>query len=153
MPHLLIVAYGNPLRSDDGIGWRAAEALQQKFSPDEVEILTLHQLGPELAESASRSKCVIFVDAAAGPGCPGALELKELFSANPEAAEFPRSCHAVSPSNVLAIAAQLYNARPKGFQATIVGEKFNHGESLSPSVEAALPRLLDQIEELSKEFV
>lgn len=153
MPRLLIVAYGNPLRSDDGVAWRAAEALQGMFSPNEVEILTMHQLGPELAESVSRIQCVIFVDATAGPGRPGEIEFKELLSTNSEGAGSSGFCHAVSPANVLALAAQLYKAKPKAFSATIVGENFRHGESLSAAVEAALPSLLARIGELSKEFV
>ena len=153
MRRLLIVAYGNPLRSDDGVAWRAAEALQEVFSPNEVEILTMHQLGPEVAESISRSQCVIFVDAAAGPGRPGEIEIKELSSTNSEGADSSAFCHAVSPGNVLALAAQLYQARPKAFSVTIVGGNFQHGESLSPAVEAALPSLLARIGELSKEFV
>ena len=77
-PRLLIVAYGNPLRSDDGVAWRAAAALPETFLPEEAEIVTVHQLGPELAESASRSECVIFVDAASGPGHPGEIQAKEV---------------------------------------------------------------------------
>ncbi len=80
MPRLLIIAYGNPLRSDDGVAWRAAAALQKIFSPDKAEILALHQLGPELAENASRSECVIFVDASTRSGLPGEIQVKELQS-------------------------------------------------------------------------
>src|SRR6476469_6465141 len=148
MPPVLIVAYGNPLRSDDGVGWRAAAALQKRFSPEQAEIRTLHQLGPELAESASRTECVIFVDAAAGPGHPGEIQTKEVLpsDSDPEISAF---CHAMSPSHVLALAAQLFQYRPRAFSASVVGENFNHGESLSPAVEAALPALLARIEELA----
>lgn len=149
MPQLLIVAYGNPLRSDDGVAWRAAIALQKIFSPEEAEILALHQLGPELAEYASRSECVIFVDAAAGPGRPGEIQAKELSESDSDSETSP-FCHTVSPSHVLALAEQLYNRRPRAFSATVVGANFNHGESLSPAVEAALPALLARIEELTK---
>jgi hydrogenase maturation protease len=147
MPAVLIVAYGNPLRSDDGVAWRAAAELQKKF-PDQAEILTLHQLGPELAEFASRSECVIFVDAAAGPGSPGEIEVKELSESDSET-DSSALCHAMSPSHVLALAAQLYQRRPRAFSTSVVGENFNHGESLSPAVEAALPALLARIEELA----
>jgi hydrogenase maturation protease len=153
MPRLLIVAYGNLLRSDDGVAWRAAEHLQKVFSPDEVEILTMHQLGPELAESVSRSPCVIFVDAAAEAGRPGEVQVSRLSGSNSEGGETPRFCHAVSPNNVLALAAQLYKVTPMAFSVTIVGENFQHGESLSVTVEAALPSLLARIQELAKEFV
>lgn len=148
MPRLLIVAYGNPLRSDDGVGWRAAAALEKTFAPDKAEILSLHQLGPELAENASHSEFVIFVDAATGPGRPGEIQVEEL-AESASASETSAFCHAMSPSQVLALAVQLYNCRPRAFSITVVGENFNHGESLSPSVEAALPALLARIEELA----
>ncbi len=150
MPRILIIAYGNPLRSDDGVGWRAAEAMESRFSGESVEIVRLHQLGPELAESASRSECVIFVDAATGPGSPGEVQVKKLSPGSAESAEMPRFCHALSPAHVLSLAAQLYGARPRAFSTTVVGENFNHGESLSPAVQAAIPALLSRIEELAK---
>lgn len=148
MPRLLIVAYGNPVRADDGVAWRAAEALQTKFGGEQAEILTLHQLGPELAEHASRSECVIFVDAGAGPGRPGEIRVHELL-----ASDLPGKstafCHAVSPAQILALTAELYHRRPRAFCVTVVGESFEHGESLTAAVEAALPALLARIEELS----
>ncbi len=147
---VLIVAYGNPLRSDDGVAWRAAEALRKLLPPDEAEIVVLHQLGPELAESASKCDCVILVDASAGPGRPGEVQVKQLSPTQPEGRESARFCHAVSPANVLSLAARLYGARPRAFSATIVGENFDHGESLSAAVEAALPTLLARIEELAR---
>jgi hydrogenase maturation protease len=147
-PRLLIVAFGNPLRSDDGVAWPAAAALQKTFPAEQAEILSLHQLGPELAENASHSECVIFLDAATGPGRPGDIQEKEL-SESDSASETSAFCHAMSPSHVLALAAQLYNCRPRAFSITVVGENFNHGEALSPAVEAALPALLARIEELA----
>ena len=41
MARVLIVAYGNPLRSDDGVAWRAADLLAEKFSIPEVEMVRL----------------------------------------------------------------------------------------------------------------
>ena len=61
---VLIIAYGNPLRCDDGVAWRAAEALEGKFPSEQVEILRLHQLAPELADAVRQRELVLFVDAA-----------------------------------------------------------------------------------------
>src|SRR5207302_4267158 len=121
---------------------------QKIFPPEDAEILTLHQLGPELAQSASRRQCVIFVDAAAGPCRPGEIQVTELSESNSHT-ETSAFCHTMSPSQVLALAAQLYQRRPRAYSITVVGENFNHGESLSPVVEAALPALLARIEELA----
>ena len=39
MARVLIIAYGNPMRCDDGLAWRAADEFERKLSDFEVEIL------------------------------------------------------------------------------------------------------------------
>ena len=63
---------GNPLRGDDGVGWRVAEAVAAALPDAVADVLTVHQLTPELAEPISRAERVIFIDAAA-EGKPGAV--------------------------------------------------------------------------------
>jgi hydrogenase maturation protease len=143
---VLIVAYGNPLRCDDGIAWRAADALEGKFSEDEVEILRLHQLAPELAETASHFKWVIFVDAAApsaGQGEPGEIRFEKLTQEDSNATRFS---HVVSPQTIVVLAARLFDADVKAFLATVIGANFDHGDSFSPAVSDALPILISKIE-------
>src|SRR3954454_8940465 len=115
MPRVLIIAYGNPLRSDDGVAWRAAELLRGKFSAGEVEIECLQQLGPELAESASRSECVIFVDAAASQGSAGEVQVIELSAGSNKASEASRFCHALPPSAIVGLSERLYGSRPRAY--------------------------------------
>ncbi len=148
MAHVLIIAYGNPLRSDDGVAWKAAEALQGRLSSDKVEILTVQQLGPEFAESASQSQCVIFVDAASDGNEPGTVQIREMSSGSSSTQDASRFCHALPPASILGLAKQLYGAQPQAFSATITGADFEHGESLSPIVENALPGFVARIEEL-----
>jgi len=152
MSRVLIVAYGNPLRSDDGIAWRAADSLDKKFPPSEVEILRVHQLAPELAENASRSDSVIFIDAASVPSSlPGEIRAEEVcptLCAGPS-----RFSHVQTPQDVIALAERLYAARPKSFIVTVAGASFDHGESLSPSAEAALPILIERIVGIVRTFL
>ena len=75
MPRVLIIAYGNPLRSDDGVGWIVAEELRRRLASPEVEVLQLQQLLPEVAESVSRAETVIFVDASCD-GEPGGMRCR-----------------------------------------------------------------------------
>ena len=79
MPRVLIVAYGNPLRSDDGVAWSAADELEKKFPGGNVEILRAHQLAPELADAVSRFEGVIFIDAATASdgGPPGEVRCEQ----------------------------------------------------------------------------
>ena len=149
MPRVLIVAYGNPLRSDDGVAWRAAEALEEKWPASEVEIVQMHQLAPELAESLSRVDAVIFVDAApASGGEPGKIRCEELSSIN-EA----RFAHQLSAGAVVLLARQVYGAGPRVFSVTVTGECFDHGEALSTAVVTALPALVARIEALARQLL
>ena len=140
MPRVLIVAYGNPLRSDDGVAWHVADALEGKF-PD-IKILCLHQLAPEVAEEVSRVDRVIFIDAAAG-GEVGDIRVEAVPDANSRNSSLS---HALSPAAVVALSRDLYAATPQTFCVTMTGENFGHGESLSPAVAAALPEVVARVE-------
>ena len=151
MPRILIVAYGNPLRSDDGLAWHVADALEDKLFHSDVEILRLHQLGPELAETVSRFRTVIFVDAAVPTddgNLAGEISIQEIPRARIEQETASRFSHSLSPVTVVALAMRLYGAAPKLFSATLTGSNFDHGESLSPKVAAALPRLVAGIKDM-----
>ncbi len=137
---ILIIGYGNPLRRDDGIGWLAAEALRQRSLPD-VEILTEMQLFPEMAESLRHFSRVIFIDAAEG-GTPGEIQCQ---SVQPDSLTDAAFTHHLTPSQLLALSALLYNHTIEGILFTVVGQDFEHGEGLSPAVQVAFPALLAKI--------
>lgn len=137
------MAYGNPLRGDDGLAWRAADMLEQKLP--EIRVLRLHQLAPEIAEDLGRCEAVVFVDAAA-TGSPGEIRVRELAPGADRSAEDLMCFHQFSPATVLAMASRLYGARPRAFVATLSGEEFDHSESLSHAVAASMPEFVDRIE-------
>lgn len=148
MARVLIIAYGNPLRSDDGVAWRAAEVLGKKLSPHEIEIHCLHQLAPEMAETVSKFPRVIFIDAASAPaGHPGEIRVEKLshIEAKDSTTQF---FHTVSPLAVIRLAQSLYHVKPQAFSVTVTGQNFDHGETLSPAVASALPHLVSRIEAL-----
>jgi len=152
---LLIVAYGNPLRSDDGLAWRVADALETKFPSGEVEILRLHQLTPELAEGVSQVDAVIFVDAASadtGERRPVEIRVEEIGSKDAGPSAVSRFSHHLTPRVVVALAAQLYGARARAFSATLTGQTFDHGDSLSAAIRHALPEFITRIEGLVREL-
>ena len=150
MPRVLIVAYGNPLRTDDGLAWRAAAALEDKFSCSDVEIVRIHQLTPELAETVSRCEAVIFVDAApALNGPPGEIRCAQI-----RPSETPSGfSHQLAPEAIVALAHQLFAVRPAAVSVTLTGECFDHGESLSSVIAAALPALVARIETLVQQLL
>lgn len=140
---ILILAYGNPLRSDDGVAWRAAEELKLNLSAPEIEIVCAQQLAPEMAEKLSWVDAVIFVDAAE-QGQPGEVRCNALV----EPLAGVRFSHQLSPTAIVALAKQLYGASPQAYCVTLTGECFDDGDSLSAVAEGALPRFIAKVEAL-----
>ncbi len=147
-PRILVIGYGNPLRSDDGIGWRVAEELQSHIESSRVEVIKCHQLAPELAEKFRDTALVVFVDAAA-EGSPGVWNHQRLCAANSSAV----FSHGPTPAALLALAADIYGASPEVHLFTVCGSSFGYGECFSPDVDRALPSVVAEIEALLRAAV
>jgi hydrogenase maturation protease len=145
MHGILIIAYGNPLRCDDGLAWHVAEKLERQHWSSEIEIIACHQLTPELALPVSQSTGVLFIDAAR-VGVPGEIRAEPL-QAQPVA---PAFTHAVSPAALLNLARELYGKCAEGFTISVGGECFDHGETLSPKVEESVPRVVALVRAFSR---
>ncbi len=141
---ILIIGYGNPLRGDDGVGWRVAEQAAVSLAAAPVAVLTVHQLTPELAEPISRAGRVVFVDAAAA-GEPGQVICFALEDTGQRPVLQPIGSHLTTPDALLAMARELFGRRPPATMVTIVGESFELSEALSPLVEAAVPAAVARI--------
>jgi hydrogenase maturation protease len=139
---VLVIAYGNPLRCDDGVAWQAAEEIRRKLAPL-VEVICVHQLTPDLAEEISRSGTAIFLDAT-GTGEPGKVTCQPVSSDCTPA----RFSHHLEPGQVLALCDQLYDAKPRGFLISISGECFYHGDGLSPAAISALPQSVEAVRDV-----
>jgi hydrogenase maturation protease len=143
MARVLVIGYGNPLRSDDGLGWRVAETVRQEALP-ELEVITSQQLNPEFAEVISRAAFVVFVDALrASETAPGTVFETDL---QPECHSPQCFSHELAPSTLLACAAELFGSTPRAKLFSVAGAEFGMGERLSPAVEACLPELIARIQ-------
>ena len=141
MPHVLIVGYGNPLRGDDGLGWRVTERLRELVHDPAVEILTLHQLTPELMDPVSRARRVIFIDACTG-GNPG--EIRERAVAPDSAAHAAGAAftHHATPEALLAGARALYGRAAEAWMISVTGADFSLSAELSPAVSGRLEQVV-----------
>ena len=140
MARILIIGWGNPLRGDDGVGWRAAERLAETLEGHDVAVRVSHQLMPEFAEEISRSGFVVFIDAACDNGA-GELRFERV---EPDCAPSAAFSHQLSPQALVGMAERLYGSRPEACFFSVGGRAFEYGETLSPEVEAALPALLEE---------
>lgn len=137
----MVIGYGNPSRSDDGLGWHAARRLSEQCNDPRLEILALHQLTPELAEPLSRADRVVFIDASA-EGEAATLRCRRIDQGGPPPAAF---CHHMTPLSLVAMSQALYGRAPEAFVVSVTGESFDFGETLSAAVSAVLPRLIEQV--------
>ena len=138
---ILIYAYGNPGRQDDGLGNRFVEELEKWVRDNQIsgiEFESNYQLNIEDAANISDKDIVIFADASEE-------EIEDIhFSViEPSGGKSEFTTHAASPSFVLALCIQLYNKHPKTFLLQIRGYEWDFKEGLSERAEKNLEKALE----------
>jgi hydrogenase maturation protease len=146
----LVVGIGNALRGDDALGCYVAElvAADRRFS--DVDVLSVHQLTPDLAAEFAAASRVVVVDAAADGASPGTVHVLDV-----SAASGPGSTdsftHHVDVATLMALARELYAATPPAFVVTVSAASLDFDAPLSESVGAAIDAVLETIAALSLE--
>jgi hydrogenase maturation protease len=137
---ILIIAYGNSLRQDDGAGLVLGCQLAQLWQGQDmaVRLVEVHQLMPELAAEIAQVDVtmVVFVDTRVVD--PASDDLTLQLSAVLQADPSPGLGHHLDPGVLLLYASLLYGHRPPAWLVTVPGVAFDHGEGLSPVSQAAL---------------
>jgi hydrogenase maturation protease len=134
----LILACGNTLRGDDGVGPWLAEWAEEKFSSETgVLVLIRQQWTPELAEDIARSESVLFIDCSIDCA-PGSVNLTH---GEPVAATQGLATHHQGAPQLLALARELYGSVPTNAQLLTIGAGSTElGEVFSDAVIDALPK-------------
>ena len=143
--HLLVIGYGNTLRSDDGVGPRVAEAVGGLRLPG-VRTLICQQLSPEHAEPVSRAGKVIFVDAAVN--APNEVQWHKL-----EPNETSQlMAQAADPRTMLALARDVFGRSPEAWWLTIPAVNLEFGEIFSLETESGFHEALRRIQTAAEQF-
>jgi len=147
---ILIIAYGNSLRRDDGAGLILGRILEGALRERGLAVsrIAVHQLTPDLALSVAGDEvaAVVFVDtrvATAGDEQTG-LQVRSLSSEG----HAQSLGHHLGASTVMTYARLLYDKSPPAWLLTVPGADFDHGEGLSEVAQRALntlPSLLQQL--------
>jgi hydrogenase maturation protease len=140
-PALLVIGYGNTLRSDDGVGPRVAEAVGALGLPG-VRTLICQQLSPEHADPISQTDRVVFVDAAVGE--PRAVQFRELEPGTTT----QLMAHAADPRTMLALARDVFGHAPRAWWLTIPAVNLEFSETLSVEAERGCEAAIKHIREL-----
>jgi hydrogenase maturation protease len=83
----------------------------------------------------------VFIDADA-EGKPGDIHRRAVRPQSSASAAFTHGC---TPAGLLASAQRLYGRPPQAVVFTVSAQSFAFGESLSPVVSAALPKVVEQV--------
>ena len=138
---ILIYAYGNPGRQDDGLGNRLIEELEKWVESNSIEGIELEsnwQLNIEDSLKISDKEIVIFVDASNED-----IEDIHFSPVEPSEGKSDFTTHSASPSFVLALCIQLYGKHPETYLLQIRGYSWEFQEGLSEKAEKNLQKALD----------
>ena len=136
---LVVIGYGNTLRSDDGAGQRVAEAIAAWELPN-VEAIGVHQLTPELAADLAEADRAIFVDAYAQ--C-SEVEVRELSDGGLKSEL--QTGHTSNPRSLLSLTKTVYGRAPAADWILVPAENFDFGEELSPLTERGIQSAIEKI--------
>ncbi len=138
----LVLGLGNPLLSDDGVGWQVAEQLRLRVTNPEVEVDCLAGGGLSLMERLIGYDRVLLVDAmASGRGVPGQVSCVDLEQLPDLTAGHISSPHDTSLKNALQLGRDLGLALPDEVRVIAVEASSVDvfSETLTPPVAAAVP--------------
>jgi hydrogenase maturation protease len=122
---VVVIGYGNELRGDDGLGPWVAREIRARRQPA-VQVFTVPQLTPELAEALAGARLAIFVDAAwVRDGGPLSVSRVEAAAADSSLTHFGR------PRDLLGLAERVLGRAPEAWLVTVAGQEFGLREGLS----------------------
>jgi hydrogenase maturation protease len=138
---VVVLACGNTLRGDDGVGWQIGYTIEDLALPN-VEVILTQQLLPEHSEALRDAGTVVFVDCSAltSAGTVSTISIEP-------APELPRILtHHFDPASLLKLTSDLFHRLPQQAVAvTVGGVSFEMSEDLSPDVAAALPSAITAV--------
>ena len=135
------------MRTDDGLGWHAAEYLRGHLASGQARVIAAHQLAPEMAQAVADASVVIFIDAEQG-ATPGRVTARPVLPR----AEAPRTfSHDLSPAALVACARLLFRKTPPAHLVTVSAQEFRPGETLTRKVADAVPDVAKEVQRILAE--
>lgn len=134
---VVVIGIGSPLRRDDAVGHAVIEALGER-QLDDVELLSVHQLTPEVAVECADRRRVVFVDAAVDTDEVVVSELATDASGR-------LLTHHLGAAGLLGLAAGLGWAPEAATLVRIPVADLDIGTGLSDAAEAEVPRAVERI--------
>ena len=158
---ILVIGYGNTLRSDDGAGCRVSDIVASWDLPY-VRSLTVHQLTPELAEPISQSELAIFIDAFVGDNeqsskrnrSTPAIQVQRIaVSKQLNSVALADLGHISDPRSLLLLAQQVYGEVPVAYSLLLPAVNWEFGEQVSAVTRKSIDQAVDFLQKLCTKLV
>jgi len=140
---ILLHAYGNPGRGDDGLGNALIERMEKWIAGKDIQFISTdssYQLNIEDAETMQHYDIVIFVDASKAE-----IESFTFEQVHPES-HSTFTTHSISPSSLVALCKELYVRTPVVYLLQIKGYEWEFEEKLSLKAEENLQKAVHFIQ-------
>jgi len=140
----LVLACGNTLRGDDGVGPWLADWAQDRFAGDpSVSVFANQQWTPDLAHDIAHARSVLFIDCSI-ESTPGRVRIRPV---EPAATAPGLATHHTSAAELLGLGLELYDSQPRtALLLTIGAGSTELGEGFSEAMATALPQACDLLE-------
>jgi hydrogenase maturation protease len=147
----LILACGNTLRGDDGIGpWLAQWAEERFAGQSDLRVISRQQWTPELAEDIAGAESVLFVDCSL-ESAAGTVKTIQVEPAHPDEG---LATHHIGAPQLLQLAQELYGSLPcTSLLLTVGAGSIELAEEFSAEVTAAQAEACGLIEEIVLGFL
>ncbi len=137
---VLVIGYGSEILGDDGAGRRVADLVEQ-CAFEGVDVISVHELTPELSEPISHARLTLLVDACemAAGSKPAVVRLERSHGTGSAMA------HAMDPADLLDLAHSLYGKCPEAWLIAVPAFDFRLGEALSDATQIAVAEAVDLV--------
>jgi hydrogenase maturation protease len=156
---ILVIGLGNPILTDDSIGWRVAQAVREVLlhrspTPLEVQVIEVSVGGLSLAELMIGFRQVIIVDAIMSGDLPGTVSCFKL-SDLPQTLNIS-SAHDTNLTTALRTLRHYDVTLPNDDAVDIIAveahDVLTFGEQCTPAVEASIPVAVQGVMHLLDQF-
>ncbi len=147
--NVVVLGVGNLLLKDEGVGVKVVQKLQEEEVPSHVELVDGATLGLNLLPLFEEAEKVIIVDCVKGGESPGTVYKFGLDEVKKKDKGVRLSLHDIDLTDVMNLVKTLKKNPPQVVILGIEPKEIDWGMELSPEVEKAIPKVL---EEIRKEF-
>lgn len=146
-----ILGIGSILMGDDGVGVRAAEALQTVEPQEGVDVVVSGLLGLDLIYALEEVEAAVIIDAADFGGEPGEIRVVSPDSLAEAGVERLAAAHSIGLAEALTML-RLTGVTPDLRLVCVQPSDVSPREGLSPVLEAALPAVCNAAMEAAREL-